>query len=38
MIASVLAAEFHPPSTKDFVFDCYFIAIGVTCLRYDIRL
>jgi F-type H+-transporting ATPase subunit a len=21
---SVLAAEFHPPSTKDFVFDCYF--------------
>ena len=24
MIASVLAAEFHPPSTKDFVFDCYF--------------
>lgn len=24
MIASVLAAEFHPPTTKDFVFDCYF--------------
>jgi F-type H+-transporting ATPase subunit a len=24
VIASVLAAEFHPPSTKDFVFDCYF--------------
>jgi F-type H+-transporting ATPase subunit a len=23
VIASVLAAEFHPPSTKDFVFDCY---------------
>jgi F-type H+-transporting ATPase subunit a len=22
--ATVLAAEFHPPSTKDFVFDCYF--------------
>jgi F-type H+-transporting ATPase subunit a len=22
--ASVLAAEFHPPTTKDFVFDCYF--------------
>jgi F-type H+-transporting ATPase subunit a len=22
--AAVLAAEFHPPSTKDFVFDCYF--------------
>ena len=24
MNAAVLAAEFHPPSTKDFVFDCYF--------------
>jgi F-type H+-transporting ATPase subunit a len=24
VIAPVLAAEFHPPSTKDFVFDCYF--------------
>jgi F-type H+-transporting ATPase subunit a len=24
VIAHVLAAEFHPPSTKDFVFDCYF--------------
>jgi F-type H+-transporting ATPase subunit a len=24
VIASVLAAEFHPPSTQDFVFDCYF--------------
>jgi F-type H+-transporting ATPase subunit a len=24
VIASVLAAEFHPPTTKDFVFDCYF--------------
>lgn len=24
MIAAILGAEFHPPSTKDFVFDCYF--------------
>jgi F-type H+-transporting ATPase subunit a len=24
VIASVLAAEFHPPTTKDFVFDCFF--------------
>jgi F-type H+-transporting ATPase subunit a len=24
VIAPVLAAEFHPPSTQDFVFDCYF--------------
>jgi F-type H+-transporting ATPase subunit a len=24
VIAGILAAEFHPPSTKDFVFDCYF--------------
>lgn len=23
MIASALGAEFHPPTTKDFVFDCY---------------
>ena len=24
MIGGLLAAKFHPPSTKDFVFDCYF--------------
>lgn len=24
MISGILAAEFHPPTTKDFVFDCYF--------------
>jgi F-type H+-transporting ATPase subunit a len=24
MTAAILAAEFHPPTTKDFVFDCYF--------------
>lgn len=24
MTPGTLAAEFHPPSTKDFVFDCYF--------------
>ena len=24
MIWGILAAEFHPPTTKDFVFDCYF--------------
>lgn len=24
MTAAVLAAEFHPPTTNDFVFDCYF--------------
>jgi F-type H+-transporting ATPase subunit a len=24
MSAAILGAEFHPPTTKDFVFDCYF--------------
>ena len=24
MIAAILAEEFHPPGTNDFVFDCYF--------------
>jgi F-type H+-transporting ATPase subunit a len=24
VISGILAAEFHPPTTKDFVFDCYF--------------
>ena len=24
MTPAILAAEFHPPTTKDFVFDCYF--------------
>jgi F-type H+-transporting ATPase subunit a len=31
-MAGVLAATFHPPTTKDFVFDCYFgfDALGVS--------
>lgn len=28
----------HAAVNNRVVFDCYFIAIGVTCLRYDIRL
>jgi F-type H+-transporting ATPase subunit a len=41
MIAAVLAAEFHPPSTKDFVFDCYFSVdlFGIEfCFNFIIAL
>jgi F-type H+-transporting ATPase subunit a len=37
VIASVLAAEFHPPSTKDFVFDCYF-SVGPICVNFIVAL
>jgi F-type H+-transporting ATPase subunit a len=39
--ASVLAAEFHPPTTKDFVFDCYFSIdlLGIEfCFNFIIAL
>jgi F-type H+-transporting ATPase subunit a len=39
--ASVLAAEFHPPTTKDFVFDCYFsVDLGLFdfCFNFIIAL
>jgi F-type H+-transporting ATPase subunit a len=35
--AAILAAEFHPPSTKDFVFDCYF-SIGPVCVNFIVAL
>jgi F-type H+-transporting ATPase subunit a len=37
---AILAAEFHPPTTKDFVFDCYFtIDLGVEiCFNFIIAL
>ena len=41
MIAGSLAAEFHPPSTKDFVFDCYFSfdLFGIEfCVNFIIAL
>lgn len=41
MIASVLAEEFHEPSTKDFVFDCYFSVdlFGIEiCFNFIIAL
>ena len=41
MNAAVLAAEFHPPSTKDFVFDCFFsFKIGPIdfCINFIIAL
>jgi F-type H+-transporting ATPase subunit a len=34
---AILAAEFHPPSTKDFVFDCYF-SIGPVCVNFIVAL
>jgi F-type H+-transporting ATPase subunit a len=37
VIASVLAAAFHPPSTKDFVFDCYF-SVGPICVNFIVAL
>jgi F-type H+-transporting ATPase subunit a len=37
VISSVLAAEFHPPSTKDFVFDCYF-SVGPICVNFIVAL
>jgi F-type H+-transporting ATPase subunit a len=37
VIASVLPAEFHPPSTKDFVFDCYF-SVGPICVNFIVAL
>jgi F-type H+-transporting ATPase subunit a len=37
MNAAVLAAEFHPPSTKDFVFDCYF-SVGPVCVNFIVAL
>jgi F-type H+-transporting ATPase subunit a len=38
MIAAALAAaEFHPPTTKDFVFDCYFNVAGL-CVNFIIVL
>ena len=41
MIAAILAEEFHPPSTKDFVFDCYFSVdlFGIEfCFNFIIAL
>jgi F-type H+-transporting ATPase subunit a len=38
---SILAAEFHPPTTKDFVFDCYFSfdLLGIEfCVNFIIAL
>jgi F-type H+-transporting ATPase subunit a len=38
MIAvAVMAAEFHRPTTKDFVFDCYF-SVGGLCVNFIIAL
>jgi F-type H+-transporting ATPase subunit a len=39
--ASALGAEFHPPTTKDFVFDCYFSIdlLGIEfCFNFIIAL
>ena len=41
MTAAILAAEFHPPTTKDFVFDCYFsVDVGPFdfCFNFIIAL
>ena len=41
VIAAILAEEFHPPSTKDFVFDCYFSVdlFGIEfCFNFIIAL
>ena len=41
MIPAVLAEAFHPPSTKDFVFDCYFSVdlFGIEiCFNFIIAL
>ena len=41
MIAAGLGAEFHPPTTKDFVFDCYFSVdlFGIElCFNFIIAL
>ena len=41
MIAAILGADFHPPSTKDFVFDCYFSVdlLGIEfCFNFIIAL
>jgi F-type H+-transporting ATPase subunit a len=37
VIAATIAAEFHPPSTKDFVFDCYF-SVGPVCVNFIVAL
>ena len=37
MNAVVAAAEFHPPGTSDFVFDCYF-SIGPVCVNFIVAL
>ncbi|MDQ4108046.1 MAG: F0F1 ATP synthase subunit A [Actinomycetota bacterium] len=41
LIGGLLAAQFHPPSTKDFVFDCYFSVdlLGIEfCFNFIIAL
>jgi F-type H+-transporting ATPase subunit a len=41
VIAAVLGAEFHPPSTADFLFDCYFSldVLGIElCFNFIIAL
>jgi F-type H+-transporting ATPase subunit a len=41
VIAAILGAEFHPPGTEDFVFDCYFSVslFGVEiCFNFIIAL
>jgi F-type H+-transporting ATPase subunit a len=41
LIGGLLAAKFHPPSTKDFVFDCYFSfdLLGIEfCFNFIIAL
>ena len=41
MTPAILAAEFHPPSTKDFVFDCYYSVdlFGIEiCFNFIIAL
>jgi F-type H+-transporting ATPase subunit a len=41
VIAAILGAEFHPPSTKDFVFDCYFSfdLLGIEfCFNFIVAL
>ena len=37
MIATLLAAGFEKPTTKDFVFDCYF-SVGPICVNFIIVL
>jgi F-type H+-transporting ATPase subunit a len=37
VIAAVLAAEFHRPTTKDFVFDCY-VSLGPVCVNFIVAL